>query len=142
MSPASQPVLLYDGDCGLCNACVRLLLRIDEKGRLKFAPLQSAPAQAYLLTQGLPTTDFDTLVFVPDWHRPTRGGYLVRTDGVLAACAAAGGVGRELANLRAVPRGLRDLLYRVVARTRYALFGPYRPRPLPRPEWERRFLAR
>lgn len=141
-APRPHPVLLYDGECGLCNACVRLLLRIDERGVLRFAPLQSAPAQAYLRAQGLPTEDFDTLVFVRDWAQPSPGGYLVRTDGVLAACAAAGGWGRELANLRVLPRALRDAAYKVVARLRYALFGVYRPRPLPRPEWAARFLAR
>lgn len=138
----SQPVLLYDGECGLCNACVGFLLRIDEEERLRFAPLQSTPAQAYLRAQGLPAEDFSTLVFVPDWRNPAPGRYLVRSDGVLAACAAAGGMGREIANLRALPRWWRDMIYKTVARTRYALFGPYRPRPLPRPEWERRFLAR
>ena len=142
MRPAPSPVLLYDGDCGLCNACVRLLLRLDTLGALRFAPLQSPPAQAYLRAQGLPTEDFDTLVFVPDWEHPVRGDHRVRTDGVLSACAAVGGLGRELANLRALPAGLRDAVYKIVARSRYALFGEYRPTPLPRPEWERRFLAR
>ena len=137
-----RPVLLYDGECGLCHACVRLLLRADRAGALHFAPLQSAPAQAFLRAQGLPTQDFDTLIFVPDWHRPSPGRYLVRTDGVLAACAVAGGWIGALAEFRAVPRGLRDAAYKVVARLRYRLLGEYRPSPLPRAEWESRFLAR
>jgi predicted DCC family thiol-disulfide oxidoreductase YuxK len=28
MSPRERPVLLYDGDCGFCTSCVRLLERI------------------------------------------------------------------------------------------------------------------
>jgi predicted DCC family thiol-disulfide oxidoreductase YuxK len=42
--------------------------------------------------------------------------------------------------MRILPRGLRDFGYRLVARTRYALFGKYRARPLANPEWARRFL--
>lgn len=122
-----RPVLLFDGECGLCQACVRFLVRIDERHRLRFAPLQSPVAQAFLHSQGLPVQDFDSLVFVPDWDRQATGDFLRRTDGVLAACAAAGGVGREIANLRALPAWWRDLVYRLVARTRYALFGPARP---------------
>ena len=137
-----QPVLLYDGECGLCNACVRLLLRADRAGALRFAPLQSPPAQAFLRAQGLPTGDFDTLIFVPDWTRPVPGRFLVRTDAVLAACAAAGGWAAPLAELRAVPRAWRDAGYKLVARLRYRIMGEYRPAPLPRAEWERRFLAR
>lgn len=121
---------------------MRWLLRVDERGVLRFAPLQSAPGQAFLRAHGLPGDDFDTLIFVPDWERPAPVDYLVRTDGVLAACAAAGGVARELANLRVLPRGLRDAGYKTIARLRYVLFGRYVPRPLPCAEWERRFLSR
>lgn len=140
-APGTQPVLLYDGECGLCNAVVRFLLRRDRMGRLKFAPLQSAPAQAYLAAQGLPTTDFDSLVFVPDWNHPVRGAALLRTDGALAAFEELGGGWRVMAKLRVLPRGLRDPFYKVVAKTRYAIFGEYKPRPLPNPAWAGRFLA-
>lgn len=87
----AKPVLLYDGDCGLCNRLVRLLLRSDRAGRLHYAPLQGAAAQGYLRAQGLPTEDFDFLVFIPDWEKPVQGAYLLRTDGALAAAAVVGG---------------------------------------------------
>ena len=120
------PVLLFDGECGLCQACVRALIRMDRAGRLHFAPLQSPPAQAYLRAEGLPTRDFESLVFVPDWTRRGAGGPRRRTDGLFEACAVVGGFGRELANLRALPRWARDLGYRLIGRSRYALFGPAR----------------
>jgi predicted DCC family thiol-disulfide oxidoreductase YuxK len=137
-----RPVLLYDGECGLCNRVVRVLLRADRSGRLNFAPLQSEPAQAYLCAQGLPVRDFDSLVFVPDWNQPAPGAYQLRTGGALAALHELGGAWRVLAGLRFVPAPLRDLCYKLVARSRYALFGQYRPSPLPEPEWEQRFIAR
>jgi predicted DCC family thiol-disulfide oxidoreductase YuxK len=138
---ARRPVLLYDGECGLCNAVVRFLLREDAGGRLRFAPLQGPAAQAYLRAHGLPTEDFDSLVFVPDWERPEDGGSCLRTAGVLAALDEIGGVWRALSWVRVVPAALRDPFYKVVARFRYALFGEYRPTPLPEAEWERRFLG-
>jgi predicted DCC family thiol-disulfide oxidoreductase YuxK len=136
----ANPVLLYDGDCGLCNRLVRLLLRSDRAGRLHYAPLQGAAAQGYLRAQGLPTEDFDSLVFIPDWEKPAQGAYLLRTDGALAAAAVVGGGWRMITWLRVLPGGLRDFGYRLVARFRYALFGQYRPTPLPDPTWARRFL--
>lgn len=136
-----QPVLLYDGECGLCNAAVRLLLREDTSARLRFAPLQSPPAQSYLRIQNLPTADFDSIVFIPDWNNPVIGAYRLRTDGVLAASSEIGGLWRVIAALRLLPRRLRDPFYKLVARTRYALFGEYVPTPLPDPAWRTRFLA-
>src|SRR4051812_39696374 len=85
------PVLFFDGECGLCNRLVRLLLRIDHRARLRFAPLQGPVAQAYLRSHGLPTVDFDTLTFVPDWQHRDRPDYLSRTSGVIAALRAIGG---------------------------------------------------
>ena len=134
------PVVLFDGECGLCQACVRLLLRWDRAGRLRFAPLQSPPAQEFLRAAGLPTEDFDSLVFAPDWRVRRPASYRLRTDGLLAALAVIGGTGREVANLRALPGWLRDGLYRVVARSRHRLFGRSRAHWV-RPEWADRFLA-
>ncbi len=136
----SRPVLLYDGECGLCNRLVRSFLRSDRAGKLSYAPLQSEPAQAYLRAQGLPLTDFDSLVFVPDWDRPVLHDYRLRTDGALAACEVVGGGWRLFSALRILPRWLRDPLYKLVAKTRYALFGEYRGQSLAESEWKDRLV--
>jgi predicted DCC family thiol-disulfide oxidoreductase YuxK len=142
MTDQRVPVLLYDGECGLCNGVVLFMLRNDAAGRLHFAPLQSEPGQKFLHEQGLPTADFGSLVFVPDWSHQTPGGYLLRTDGALAAFGELDSGWQALARLRVFPRGLRDAVYKLVSKTRYAIFGEYQPKPLPDPAWEKRFLAR
>jgi predicted DCC family thiol-disulfide oxidoreductase YuxK len=133
-------VLFFDGECGLCNRAVRLMLRLDRRDVLRFAPLQGPTAQEYLRTHGLPTKDFDSLIFVPEWSRRDSPEFLTRTDGALAALRAIGGVARLFAGLKIFPRAWRDAAYRVVARFRYRIWGEWKPRPLPRPEWAARFL--
>lgn len=142
MTDPRTPVLLYDGECGLCNGVVLFMLRRDGSGRLHFAPLQSEPGQNYLRSQGLPMSDFGSLVFVPDWNDQRPGIYLLRTDGALAAFAELDSAWRRVSWLRFVPKVLRDTAYKLVSKTRYAIFGEYEPRPLPNPAWEKRFLAR
>jgi predicted DCC family thiol-disulfide oxidoreductase YuxK len=140
-SSFSGPVLFFDGECGLCNRIVRLLLRLDRQGALHFAPLQGPIAQGYLREHRLPLTDFDSLIFVPDWAARERPEFLQRTDGVVAALRVIGGAsGTVLAWLRFLPASWRDALYQLVARWRNRLFGEWRPCPLPRPEWQARFL--
>jgi predicted DCC family thiol-disulfide oxidoreductase YuxK len=137
----SGPVLLFDGECGLCNRVVRRLLRIDRRGRLKFAALQSPAGQSYLRLQGLPTEDFSTLVYVPEWETRYRPEFKLRTDGVVAALRACGGLGCFLGvGLSLVPRFLRDDVYRRVARVRFRVFGVWKACPLPNPEWSGRFF--
>ncbi|MEO6245835.1 MAG: DCC1-like thiol-disulfide oxidoreductase family protein [Opitutaceae bacterium] len=141
-SAARQPVLFFDGECGLCNRLVRLLLQLDDHGRLRFAPLQGPSAQGYLRDHGLSTTDFDTLIFVPDWNQRDRPEFLVRTTGVIGALrTVGGGTAGTLATLLAIfPAKIRDAGYRVVARWRYRIFGQGREGPLARREWAARFL--
>jgi predicted DCC family thiol-disulfide oxidoreductase YuxK len=135
------PVLLYDGECGLCNRLVRGLLRLGRRGRLRFAPLQGPAAQAYLRSHGLPTEDFETLIYVPDWSQRGQPAHLVRTAGAIAALRATGGAGRMLAAIIAIfPTVWRDAVYRRVGRWRYRVFGKWRHRPLPRRDWAPRFL--
>jgi predicted DCC family thiol-disulfide oxidoreductase YuxK len=138
IQPESRPVVLFDGECGLCNRVVRLLLRLDRRGRLRFAPLQGAAGQAYLRTHALPPRQFSTLVFVGDWP---ASGFQLRTAGVASALRSCGGAGLVLgALLAAVPTPLRDAAYRAVARWRHRIFGPWKACPLPRPEWAQRFI--
>jgi predicted DCC family thiol-disulfide oxidoreductase YuxK len=144
------PVLLYDGECGLCNRVVRMLLRLDRRGVLRFAALQSEPAQEFLRLHGLPTEDFSTLVLVPDWSKrmdstgstgSPQARFALRTDGVAGALWMCGGGSRVLAALLySIPRFVRDAGYKFVSRTRYKFFGAWRECPLPRPEWRKRFI--
>jgi predicted DCC family thiol-disulfide oxidoreductase YuxK len=142
MPDSRIPVLLYDGECGLCNAVVRFILRHDREGKVHFAPLQSTPAQEYLRSKGLPEDDFDSLVFVPDWKERDKQGYLLRTTGALAAFASMGGPWAAVSRLSAIPIWIRDPVYKLISKTRYTVFGEYVPRPLENPDWEKRFLAR
>jgi len=140
MDATRQPVLLYDGECGLCNLLMRFMLSHDRCGRILFAPLQGATGQKLLRSCGLDTEDFDSLVFIADMS----GGPLVfhlRTEGALDAFEELGGVSRHFARvLRCVPVTWRDAAYKLIARLRYRIFGHYSPTPLPNSDWKRRIL--
>jgi predicted DCC family thiol-disulfide oxidoreductase YuxK len=136
--PASHdaPVVFYDGGCGLCHAAVRLLLRLDRHGRLRFAPLGGETFAALVpepARRALP----DSLVL-----READGRLTVRSAAALDALRVTGGIGAALAALaRVVPRALADGVYDGVARTRRRLFAPP-PEACPRvpPRLRERFL--
>jgi predicted DCC family thiol-disulfide oxidoreductase YuxK len=138
-----RPVLLFDGECGLCQRIVRLILQWDRTGRIHFAPLQGPSAQQFLASHGLPVSDFDSLVWVPDWHRRANGDFLLRSAGALAALRACGRPSSRIlaAALGIFPAVWRDRAYRLVARIRFRVFGRGTPRPLRHPEWSTRFIT-
>lgn len=131
----ANPILLFDGACGLCSRSVRFLLARDHGARLRFAPLDGHFGQAFRERHPA-LAGVDAVV----WHDPVRGVTLTRSDAALAALRHLGGGWRVLAAFGAfVPRVLRDAGYDAVARRRHALVPP--ACPLPTATERARFLA-
>lgn len=129
------PTILFDGHCALCSSFVQTLLKLDKRGVLHFAPLQSAFAKTHLANAGLNAEKLDTVVFVDE------GKTYVKSEAVFAVMRRLGGAYRVLGVLRVLPKGLRDYLYDRVAQYRYRVFGQHEACWLPRPEWRGRFLG-
>jgi len=137
-SPA-RGILLFDGGCALCRRSVRLLLALDRRGRIRFAPLGGETARALL---GADPSDGGegSVVFVPlagpESGRPQR-----RSAAVIAALAASGFAGSLAARAIALlPARLRDALYDAVARRRPRDPARAARCPLPAPGQSARFL--
>ena len=135
-----NPIILYDGVCGLCNRSVQFLLKHDKDGRLQFASLQSDFARKILARHGINPDQLDTLHVVVNYEQPDET-ILNRSNAVLRAGSELGGIWKTLAAIaRIVPAPLRDLSYRLVARHRYRLFGKFETCMLPDPGQRSRFL--
>jgi predicted DCC family thiol-disulfide oxidoreductase YuxK len=139
-------LVLYDGVCGLCNRTVRLLLRIDRRRVLAFAPLQGQTAAQLAARHGFPiaaagedSLALRSIVYVRSFGLKHERAHL-KSDAVLRILGDVGGAWSLLAVFRVVPRLLRDPLYDWVARHRYRWFGRYDSCPLPPPDQRARFL--
>ena len=135
-----NPILFYDGVCGLCNSMVQFLLKRDRQGRLRYASLQSDFAAKVLHRHGIDPNDLDTLHVVENYDQPNER-VLQRSDAVLRAGRELGGLWGVLATIvKIIPRPLRDIAYRFVAQNRYRVFGKYETCMLPDPDQRSRFL--
>lgn len=110
------PVLFFDGECGFCNGAVRWFMARDMGGVLRFAPLQGATYAALDIREK--PRDLSTMVLLKDGRLFTRSSASVR---LLMAIGGAWAVVGAVMWL--VPKPLRDLGYRVVARNRYRIAG-------------------
>lgn len=138
--PGANPIILYDGVCGLCNRLVQFLLKHDREGRLRFASLQSDFAATVLGRHGIDPTDLDTVHVVVNYDQPDER-VLQRSNAILCAGRELGGFwGASSSIARVVPRPLRDIVYKLVATNRYRMFGKYDTCMLPDPSQRSRFL--
>ena len=140
MMAGANPIILYDGVCGLCNRLVQFLLKHDKEGQLRFASLQSDFAEKVLSRHGIDAKDLDTVQVVENYDQPGER-VLQRSDAILRAGRELGGFWSASSSFaQFVPRGLRDLVYRFVATNRYRVFGKYDTCMLPDPNQRSRFL--
>lgn len=135
----SNPIILYDGVCGLCNRLNQFLLKRDKDDRFRFASLQSDFASELLKGHGLDANDLDTVYVVVDYGKPGER-VLARSDAVLYALQQLGGPWSVARLATVLPRALRNAAYNIVARNRYRVFGKYEVCPIPEERFKHKFL--
>lgn len=131
------PVLLYDGVCTFCNGAVQTILRLDPRGTLQFASLQSDYARA-IITRHPFLADIDSVVFVENPDQPSERVF-VKSAAALRVADYLGGPWRLLTVAGAIPTPILDWLYDGFARIRYRVFGTHDTCPIPPPEVRARF---
>jgi predicted DCC family thiol-disulfide oxidoreductase YuxK len=135
----SNPIVLYDGVCGLCNRLNQFLLKRDTHDRFRFASLQSDLAASLLKRHGADSRDLDTVYVVLDYNLPGER-LLARSDAILHVVTQLDGIWKWARAGRLLPKVLRDGIYDVVARNRYRVFGKHDSCMLPDPKHRHKFL--
>ncbi len=109
------PILLYDGECGVCNHSVQWILNHERNDSLRFAALQS-PLGRKLASLAEVPEDIDSLL----WVERTENGIVARfwSSALFATLRYVGGPWRLLSLFRLVPTPLADIAYRFFAKHR------------------------
>lgn len=140
MTDPANPILLYDGVCGLCNRLVQFVIKRDARDHFRFASLQSDFAARILQRHGLDPRDLDTVYLITDYDQPGQR-LAARSDAVIAVLRQLGEFWCAMGLLlQVLPPWLRDWGYGLVARIRYRKFGKYDTCPLPEEKQGHKFL--
>ncbi len=128
-------LVLFDGMCNFCSSSVMFIIRRDPRARLRFATLGSDAARAALERAGFHGELPDSVV-------------LIESGRVHTLSSAGLRIARRLrwpwpllAVFLIVPKVVRDVPYRWVARNRYRWFGKREACMTPTPEIRARFVA-
>jgi predicted DCC family thiol-disulfide oxidoreductase YuxK len=129
-------VLLFDGVCNLCNSTVQFVIAHDPDGYFKFASQQSDAGKALMEQHGIAIPEGDplSLVLVEDGKVYERSTGALRIARHLSFPFKLGWV------FIITPRFIRDFVYNVIAKHRYAWFGKKDVCMVPTPELRARFL--
>jgi predicted DCC family thiol-disulfide oxidoreductase YuxK len=112
-----HPLIVFDGICVLCSGFAKFVVRFDRGRKFRFTTAQSQLGEALYRQHGLRTDVYETNLVIID------GVAHLRLDSMIAVLAELGWPWRAARLLRLIPRPVRDRLYGLIARNRYALFG-------------------
>jgi predicted DCC family thiol-disulfide oxidoreductase YuxK len=128
-------IILFDGVCNFCNASINFVIDRDSRNKFRFAALQSDTGRQLLGQYGVQdSSSLDSVV-------------LIKNNKVYKKSAAALEIVKDLQGLwpalylfRIFPSFLLDILYDVIARNRYKLFGRTDACRIPTPQLRQKFL--
>ena len=129
-----MPILLFDGHCNLCNAWVQFIVQRDTGKIIRFASLQSRSGRQMLEKHKIDANYIDSLVLFEEER------FSVSSNAALRTLSYLDGWQKHLIFLSVVPRSLRDLVYRFIAKNRYKWFGRREQCMVPTAELSKRFL--
>lgn len=109
-------IILYDGVCVLCSGWMRFVLQRDRARLFRFTPIQSEYGAALARGLGIDPLDPDTNAVI--W----KGIAYRQSDAALRVVSLLPNLA-WVRVLHALPRFLRDAVYRLIARTRYCVWG-------------------
>jgi len=130
----AAPLILYDGNCGLCAKSVRWILEHERDHAIVFAPLQGPTAA--LARERYPhiPLSIDTVVYLCDGRAHLRSKAFLHAANHLRAPWRWG------YSMRWFPAIVLDLAYRAVAAMRFRIWGHADACKLVTPEQRPRFL--
>lgn len=98
-------VIFYDGECGLCQRSIRVIMSWDKKHELLFAPLNGETYKSLFDKK----SDMSTVVFF------SGGELFAKSDALIEVLQVLGGFGKLAVILKIIPRFIRDTLYNFIA---------------------------
>lgn len=127
-------IILFDGVCNFCNWNVQFIIRHDPHCHFLFASLQSEIGKQLLEKWSISSKE-DSLILI-DHHQ-----YYTQSTAALKIARHLNSWLPLLYVFILIPRPIRNLLYRFIARNRYKWFGKRTTCMIPTAQEKRRFLS-
>ncbi|NJB37179.1 thiol-disulfide oxidoreductase DCC family protein [Croceivirga sp. JEA036] len=112
-----EQIIIFDGECNLCNGVVSWLLNRDSIQQFRYVPFQSPRGQALLTTHQFPTARLTTVILIKDCTAYTH------SDGFLKILEQVPRFNTIAKLLQWVPLWVRDNVYNYASSQRLAWFG-------------------
>ena len=131
--PKNRPLLVYDGECGICNHSVQFVLSHEKRHDLLFVNRNSDLGMRLRRRFGL--ENVESMLWIEN------GSAKIESEAVLQVARYISGWCRIALIAHCIPSGIRNWAYRVFAKNRRRIGGAKRKCILPTPDQRPRFVG-
>ncbi len=125
-------IILFDGVCNMCVGSVNFIIKRDSKDMFRFASLQGDVGQKMIKKYSL---SMNSIVLIKNGQAKTK------STAVLNILYHLNTFWKALLIFYVVPYPIRDILYNIVAKSRYFLFGKRNQCMIPNENINSKFLS-
>ncbi|NND77903.1 MAG: DUF393 domain-containing protein [Flavobacteriales bacterium] len=130
--PEGKSLILFDGVCNLCDKWVHRIIKYDKDKRFVFASLQSRLGVDLCMENGLENEN--SIVLFQD------GAAFSRSEAAFRILGELKGPWHALTIFQYFPSKITDLVYKIIAKNRYRVFGKKDACIVPSQNFSDRFL--
>lgn len=124
----TNPVILFDGVCNLCNSTVLFVIKHDPKKLFRFASIQGDYGQQILKQFHLPPNSLGSFILLD------KNQIYTKSTGALKVAKKLSGAWPIVYSFIIVPSFIRNAVYDFIAKNRYKWFGKKESCAIPSPE--------
>ena len=129
----NKNIILFDGNCGLCNRSIKFILRKEKEQGFFYTALQSESGKSILKHFDL-EGKADSIVFIE------KGKAHIKSGAALRICKYLKGVLPLMMGFIIVPPFIRNAVYDYIAKNRIKWYGSTEYCEMMTPELKKRFL--
>jgi predicted DCC family thiol-disulfide oxidoreductase YuxK len=113
----NKRIVFYDGYCILCSRLIRFLMKKDKRDLFSFTTLDKIKDYEWIMTLSGNLKLPDSIVYL------RNSKMYVYSDAAIQVLIDLGGAWKLVGIFYIIPKGIRDFVYKLIARYRYRIFG-------------------
>ena len=113
-----KKIIIFDGECLLCNKYVEFITKYDSNDYFRFVALQNKEIISKILKDDQLIGDNTSIIFIEE-NNPVKR----RSSAVISILSNLQFPFHLFSITKIIPRFLRDMIYTLIARNRYKIFG-------------------
>ena len=130
-----QKIILFDGECNLCNGFINFVIDRDLENIYVFAALQSSIGIELLKSLNTYSSEIDSIILIDKESKRIER----KSRAAISIICGFGGYWRLIKLFKIFPVFINDIAYDYVAKNRYRWFGKSACR-IPTPDLLEKFL--